>query len=188
MAFGSMRSSHIQHSSSSYSSSLFGILARFWLRFANHGLDIFYVFQHLSDQPCGFAIGQSLPPKMPWHLQKENSIGPKIHTHHRLNFNTTYRPRHRNEIHTTPRFSNDLGNSMSAVAPAHQGPRRCGAAARCRPWWRPSRCRRQWDAKTDTAGTRPLTANHTSSPPAMAGGHVVCTCEATMFNAKGPKA
>lgn len=84
MAFGSMRSSHIQHSSSSYSSSLFGILARFWLRFANHGLDIFYVIQHLSDQPCGFAIGQPLPPKMPWHLQKENRIGPKTHAHHRL--------------------------------------------------------------------------------------------------------
>lgn len=94
MAFGSMRSSHIQHSSSSYSSSLFGILARFWLRFANHGLDIFYVIQHLSHQPCGFAIGQSLQPKMPWHLQKENSIGPKnTHTHHRLNFNTTYTDR-----------------------------------------------------------------------------------------------
>lgn len=187
MAFGSMRSSHIQHSSSSYSSSLFGILARFWFRFANHGLDIFYVIQHLSDQPCGFAIGQSLQPKMPWHLQKENRIGPNTHPSSPQR-NTTYRPRHRNEIHTTPRFSNDLGNSMSAVAPAHQGSRCCGAAAHCRPWWRPSRCRRQWDAKSDTAGTRPLTANHTSSPPGMAGGHVVCTCEATMFNAKGPKA
>ena len=188
MAFGSMRSSHIQHSSSSYSSSLFGILARFWLRFANHGLDIFYVFQHLSHQPCGFAIGQSLPPKMPWHLQKENRIGPKIHTpiiaskKHNLPTETQKWNPHDSQIFkwswelNVGRCAGASGaaalrcrSTLPAVAASVAVPPPMG----CKEWY-------SWDSASDSKPYFVSTCN--------GGGYVVCRREATIFNAKGPKA